>query len=203
MPITINGNGTITGLNDIDIVSASATNTPLIVQGANSQTADLFDIKNNAGIDLFSINSSGLIGGSGTSMVWTNFTPSIVGATTSPTLGTGSETTGAYIQIGKLVIYRFKIIFGTSGVAAGSGEYRILCPVAAAGTGEYGAAFQIFLYDSSTAAAWSTGSPHFITTTTFSISYGVGGGNTSVSNAAPWVWAASDQIKGGIVYQAA
>jgi hypothetical protein len=138
---------------------------------------------------------------------WTSFTPTLTAATTNPTLGTGSSATGAYAQIGKIVFYRFRIIFGSSGVNAGSGEYRVSVPVAAnsvaVGHGALAVSTVAFLYDSSANVNWTTVFPSFITSTTFSLTYGANTGNTSVSSASPWTWAASDQIVGGLTYEAA
>ncbi len=63
---------------------------------------------------------------------WTSYTPVLTATTTNPTLGTGSSSVGSYARIQDLIFYRFVITFGTSGVNAGVGTYRISLPVAAA-----------------------------------------------------------------------
>lgn len=63
---------------------------------------------------------------------WTSYTPSLTASTTSPTLGTGSTATGRYKQVGKIVTGWAKLTFGTSGINAGTGIYRISLPIAAA-----------------------------------------------------------------------
>lgn len=72
-------------------------------------------------------------GGSGGTATYADFTPNLTAATTNPTLGTGSVKQGRYVQIGKHVEASGGIRFGTSG-NAGSGEYHIDLPVAAAVT---------------------------------------------------------------------
>lgn len=65
---------------------------------------------------------------------WTSYTPILTATTTNPTLGTGSSSVGSYARIQNFIFYRFVITFGTSGVNAGVGTYRISLPVAASGT---------------------------------------------------------------------
>lgn len=55
------------------------------------------------------------------------FTPTLTATSTDPDLGTGSNSSGAYIKIGEQVIYRFFIQFG-SGSSPGSGRYNISVP---------------------------------------------------------------------------
>lgn len=64
MPITINGNGIISGINDVDIVSASATNTPLVVKGASGQSANIIEFQDNSASVLASVSNTGnMVGG--------------------------------------------------------------------------------------------------------------------------------------------
>lgn len=74
--------------------------------------------------------TAGGIGGASTS-----FTPTLYAGSTAATVsGTGSNRTGAYIQIGKIVFYWFNIQFSTvsgSSLNGGTGTYRISLPVAA------------------------------------------------------------------------
>jgi hypothetical protein len=62
---------------------------------------------------------------------WTSYIPSLTASTTNPTLGTGSTATGRYKQVGKVVTGWAKLTFGTSGVNAGVGIYRISLPITA------------------------------------------------------------------------
>jgi hypothetical protein len=137
---------------------------------------------------------------------WTSYTPVLTAATTNPTLGTGSSSTGSYARIQDLIIYRFAITFGTSGVAAGSGVYRVSLPVTASATTsfyEIGNG-QTSFYDSSLvviyfANAWLPN------TTYLEILYQqtFNGLLSNVTNAAPVIPAANDAISGLIIYQAA
>lgn len=64
---------------------------------------------------------------------WTAYgspTTILTASTTNPTLGTGSSAVAAYKQVGKVVHFRIEVVCGTSGVAAGSGTYQFLLPVA-------------------------------------------------------------------------
>lgn len=74
--------------------------------------------------------TAGGIGGASTS-----FAPTLYAGSTATTVsGTGSNRTGAYIQIGKMVFYWFNIQFSTvsgSSLNGGSGVWRISLPVAA------------------------------------------------------------------------
>lgn len=58
---------TFTG--DVVIVSSSASNTPLTVRGATSQSADLFQIKNSAGTTLVDVDNSGNLTLNGTTTI--------------------------------------------------------------------------------------------------------------------------------------
>jgi hypothetical protein len=59
---------------------------------------------------------------------WTAYTPVLTGSTTNPVLGNGSLV-GAYLQAGKLVLWRFSFTSGTT-TTYGSGNYVITLPVA-------------------------------------------------------------------------
>lgn len=137
---------------------------------------------------------------------WTSYTPVLTAATTNPTLGSGSVVSGRYTRIGKLVAYRFYIAFGTSGVNAGSGSYRISLPVSSTTTGGAGVLTMgsLFVYDSSTTNAY-TGLMGNTSNATYlsDIYYAQGGALAALSNSTPWTWAASDQIRGFIIYEAA
>lgn len=134
------------------------------------------------------------------SYAWTSFTPALTASTTSPTLGTGSADSGKYVQLGKIVVCSLAITFGTSGVAAGSGTYRITLPVNAS-AGFVGLwAGQGLGYDS------SAGTSHQIQAAVNNASYielWDMSANSYVTASAPWTWAASDQIKLVITYEAA
>lgn len=54
-----------------------------------------------------------------------SFTPTLIALTSNPTLGAASTQTGIWHRNGKLITIVFKIVFGSSGVAVGSGFYGI------------------------------------------------------------------------------
>lgn len=131
---------------------------------------------------------------------WTSYTPTLTATTTSPTLGTGSVRSGAYMQVGKLVTVRCTIKFGTSGVAAGSGFYEVSLPVTAvtlASSRQQGSATA---WDNST-SNFEDGVVFIETGATTKVRLSIGG--TVVTHNAPWTWAASDQFDFTITYEAA
>lgn len=185
MPVTIGGSGPITGVTSIN---TTVSDTELgYLDGVTSAIQTQLAGKGT-------INTNG---------DWTAYTPSLTAVTTNPTLGSGSGATGYYIQIGKLVVVRLQITFGTSGVNAGSGAYRVSLPVTNKLNSELSGT--VFLFDSSTGAGTHVASAAYDavsgsaalfyapTTTTFA----------NVSNSAPWTWAASDQIRCFLMYEAA
>lgn len=137
---------------------------------------------------------------------WTSYTPVLTASTTNPTLGTGSTVIGSYVQIKNVVIYRFYIGFGTSGVNAGSGFYYVSLPVTASQFGNFFSASsgQTAFYDSSAnsiyfANAWMD------TSARISIIYQqtFNGPMLNVTNSVPVTAAANDVISGYMIYQAA
>lgn len=159
------------------------------------------------GTERVAVDTNGLITGTGTSLgAWTAFTPTLTASTTNPTLGTGSTASGYYIQIGKMVVVRIGLQFGTSGAAAGTGTYTIgALPVSAAtsGAGTTRQVGPIMLYDASANVVWTGGQAEMSGTTLTNLYYGNGTTLTAVGAAAPWTWAASDQIRLSFVYEAA
>lgn len=135
---------------------------------------------------------------------WTSYTPVLTADTTSPTLGTGGTAVGAYTQIGKTVFYNFRFTFGSSGVAAGSGLYRVSVPVVPAYTvGGSVAGSTLYMFDNSAATMWNAGFMQLSAGSIAYISYGAGTANQGVGAALPWTWAASDRLWGSMIYEAA
>lgn len=147
---------------------------------------------------------------------WTPYTPTIeatVTGTTNPTLGSGSTQVGYYQQSGVWVACYGTITFGASGVNAGSGWYGLVLPVEArksvsqiAGIG--------YLVDSSDSSATRVCSLTILagdlvadsTHAYFVIDSGqwaAGSPTNPASSAAPWTWAASDELRWRIEYEAA
>lgn len=152
------------------------------------------------GTERMRIDNAGLITGTGTSLgAWTAYTPTLTASTTNPTLGTGSTASGAYCQIGKVVHYRARIIFGTSGVAAGSGFYYVSLPVASTGSLQFGFAR---ITDSSASKVF-LGHAVFNSSSIVAIRVQQDStGEAAVQNGTPFTWAASDEIIIEGTYQA-
>jgi hypothetical protein len=137
---------------------------------------------------------------------WTAYTPVLTATTTNPTLGTGSSQLGRYVAAGKWITYQYRITFGTSGTAAGSGTYLISLPVAPAtpvsnayvGTG--------FCFDSSAngmGPVWLQVNGVASTLVMQFPATWPGGTLTSVNHVNLYPWAASDFITGTVTYEAA
>ena len=127
-------------------------------------------------------------------------TPTLTSTGTSPTLGTGSTAIGFYTYFPDAISYTFFFKFGTSGVAAGTGNYQVSVPVTGAtpfGSSLHPAVGTIQLADSSS-GAFSAGTCY--------LDAGAGSFLGMVTNSGivgatvPWTWAASDYISGSIVY---
>lgn len=137
---------------------------------------------------------------------WLFYTPTLTASVTNPTLGTSGVQSGSYARIQNLIVARFIIIFGTSGVAAGSGNYRVSLPVPAAIYGSfYGAVSgKTSFYDSSANNTYFSSS--WVENTNYvSITYqtAFNGAMSNVSAASPVIPAANDVISGLVIYQAA
>lgn len=134
---------------------------------------------------------------------WTSYTPTLTASTTNPTNWT---QTGYYMQAGKLVIAKFKLTAGAS-MTAGSGTYYIALPATANTNIDYIEMGHASLFDSS--AALISKFPVQLDNVNgarcrieYSATYPTGA-ITTVTNAAPWTWAANDVIRGLIIYEAA
>jgi hypothetical protein len=136
---------------------------------------------------------------------WNSFTPVLTASTTNPTLGSGSSAVGEwrYLDNGDWIVYQGKITFGTSGVGAGSGTYRISLPKT---TGSFGASpifGKALMSDSSSTGNMNanmicdTAGVSFLTVY---ITQVASGGANFATNTFPWVWAASDSITWSIMY---
>lgn len=133
---------------------------------------------------------------------WTSFTPTLTAATTSPTLGTGSSQSGGWTRAGKTVEGRAEIVFGTSGVAAGSGLYTLLLPTAAlAADVASGAVVGSGVFFDSSAGRFYLYALVLQSSTTARLIEASAG--TFISNASPVIPAASDQFRYLFNYQSA
>lgn len=136
---------------------------------------------------------------------WTSYTPTLTATITPPTLGTAAVQTGRYMKVGRTILGRVFIRFGTAGVAAGSGNYIVSLPVAArsaAGSTDTiqtlgaGAIFDdsavaYFLIEAHAPTAGGTITNLAVETATL------------VTDGSPFTWAANDFISFNMMYEAA
>lgn len=132
----------------------------------------------------------------------TTFQPALSATTTPPTLGVASQRLSHYTYLpGPKIHYFFLIKFGTSGTAAGNGQYRINLPVTSAsplGASFHSSLGKILIADAS-ASAFRTG-VCFIPGSDLTTMQLIAESNTLITEAAPWAWGASDYISGDIIY---
>lgn len=190
------------------ILAANTDNTPAAVTVAEQRIVGRITGGN---IDDLTAAQAGnvLLGGA-----WTSYTPAITaldpfgsfGGAVNPTMGTGASLTGAYVQVGRLVIGRCSIQFGTS-AAAGTGFYGISLPVTPRSTDQpIGVGYMLDASDSYRfKIAPVTLSATFSTTlATIAIHDGqAAAGSSPASHFAPWAWADSDAIFFAFTYEAA
>jgi hypothetical protein len=134
----------------------------------------------------------------------TAWTPALTATTTSPTLGTGGSSTGVWWREGKFIYATARFVFGTAGVAAGAGDYRISLPVAASasivGSGALGDApptGTATMRDASAIGTSQGAIAQLVSATSALLLVNAGG---VVGAAAPWVWALNDRINCAFVY---
>lgn len=137
---------------------------------------------------------------------WLAYTPVLTAVTTSPTLGSGGTATGRYYQVGKTVHGWAKIKFGSSGTAAGSGQYLITLPVAPF----LGAVVNLDVLAGTAmmrcAAVFTMAQVSWASATQVSLRYtsaAVGGTSAVAGATTPGAWGASDYIEFNFVYEAA
>jgi hypothetical protein len=127
--------------------------------------------------------------------VWVSYTPVWTAeGVTQPTLGNGSLT-GRYVQIGKTVHMKLRLVFGSTTVVAGTSTWYFTLPVAAASADWSGPAV---ILDAGTDN--KLGAAAVIDATRVSI---VGEGINVVADGVPMAWATSDQLKFNLTYEAA
>lgn len=149
--------------------------------------------------ELFDGSAVGVIPNSLHGPAWTTWTPVLTANTTNPTLGTGSTITGSYMRVGRNITARCNIKFGSSGVNPGSGTYHISLPVTPKTLSVGRHVGSCWGWDAS-ATNYNDGvviSDVPPTTVTPIL-----GGN-AVTSAAPWTWAANDELSFALTYEAA
>lgn len=123
------------------------------------------------------------------------------GAGADPALGTGGSIAGRVGQLGKEISATINVLFGSSGVSAGSGAYRITLPVNAHASEVY--LGDGMLFDSS-AGLMKKVSLIKAAASTFAMYLGeAGAGAFEVTNAVPFIPAANDQMWLKLGYEAA
>jgi hypothetical protein len=176
---------------------------PVLAEGMFAYTTDTNTLWLYDGSAWVSAINAASLNGVGS---WTSYTPVLTASTTNPTLGTGSTVIGSYAQIKNVVIYRFYIGFGTSGVNAGSGFYYVSLPVAANQFGNFFTASsgQTAFYDSSGNAIYFANA-WMDTSTRISIIFqqSFNGAMANMTNSVPATAAANDVISGYMIYEAA
>lgn len=128
------------------------------------------------------------------------YTPALTAATTNPTLGTGGTASGYWAYVGGLVVAYFSIVFGSSGVAAGTGGYFISLP-APATIGVGSTAGTVRVYHAGNAAFGIT---RLQSSTTLGMQYTstFNGALGNVGAGSPFTAVAGDIYDGFITYQA-
>lgn len=128
------------------------------------------------------------------------YTPTLTASSSNPTLGTGSSATGHFYRIGQQCTAMFFIKFGSAGVAAGSGLYRISPPLTASsvmGTPAFYRCGDVVFYDSSAPQNYA-GAMYFINSGAMEVNiHGVG---TAQTDGNPVVPAANDLWAGSVTY---
>lgn len=128
---------------------------------------------------------------------WDSFTVTL----TNATLGSGGTSSGFYKKIGRLVVYRVQVTFGTS--PSITGEIRIDLPVTAAATN---GSHQIIMVDAAGGSGSHVGTPSMATTyigiraVNSSATYATA---TATSSTIPFTWTVNDEIRLAGSYEAA
>lgn len=127
------------------------------------------------------------------------WTPTLIATTTNPNLGTGPTQYGDYVYHAGWIRARFLIAFGT-GVSAGSGTYEMgglpFAPEVTAIGGSCPVGW-VHLRDVGIASKYWTAVMTNLSVIRFNDPNGV-----EVTNAAPWTWAAGDNMRGELIYKA-
>lgn len=131
------------------------------------------------------------------------WSPTLTATSSNPTLGSGSAVQGYYIRSGYMVTAWCRIVFGSSGVAGGSGSYIVDLPVAGAtitGSTSNGLGQAIgsgFATDSGATSANEAFTVQFRSASAVQFITGTGG---AVTEASPFTWAANDVLTFQVTY---
>jgi len=123
---------------------------------------------------------------------WTSFTPTYTNLTTN-----NGTTAAAYVQVGKIVVYRGEFVWGSSTSATASNT-TVSLPVTAKNALMVGS---LQIVDFATRAY--TGTAGLASTTAFNMTHSESGNNGSVNGTNPFTWGTSDYFRWLLVYEAA
>jgi hypothetical protein len=190
-----------------DVPGASTYFNPLVQQSIIPCTSGTRPTPSHEGMHIYETDTDQMAKWNGVAWEYVagtriDYTPTLSAVTTPPTMGTGNIRDGYYSRLpGSLIAYHFYIQFGTSGVAAGSGQYLVSLPVnaVAAGIGGSGqpAIGSAMIRDDS-AGAIQAGHCYVPGTNLTSVAFYIE--NATTAHNVPWTWAANDYISGTIVY---
>lgn len=128
---------------------------------------------------------------------WASYTPQWIGATTNPVIGNGTLA-GNYMQAGKLVHFRIRVVMGTT-TTYGSGAWTFGLPVAAVIGTDSAIDCSVFLRDISVGTR-ALRTAYMNTTTLIAPCDSAG---ALVNSGAPWAWATGDIVSIAGTYEAA
>jgi len=133
------------------------------------------------------------------------YTPALTAVTTNPTLGTGSYSDGRYQLLQKRAFVEGAIFFGSSGAAAGTGNYRISVPSAVSIKSNNAQIGYGLFYDASAGYVFYPMQAFYISATTFQlvVSSPAYTASSVLSATVPVVPANSDQIRYQLCYEVA
>lgn len=127
---------------------------------------------------------------------WIDYAPSFTGAVSDPSVGSDGHVLGRWKPVGpRTIVTEIDILFGTSGVSAGSGRYFISTPFTVSARSITAATGACFMFDAGTANragivnVSSDGGSFFITNTP----------NGDVGSGTPHAWGAGDAIRFTII----
>jgi hypothetical protein len=145
---------------------------------------------------------------------WSTYSPTWTTSSGSNTPSYGNATiTASYTKIGRTVIVKFDIVFGTTTNFGGGGtgdNWRFSLPVTAAATTVCAGFAEI--NDNSSLGAVAVCRINFPTTSTFQLNTSSGRADAVamsspnwgiVDAVTPWTWATSDAVRGSFSYEAA
>lgn len=126
-------NGDVVGTSDTQTLSSKSLVQPYI---GNFQSAQHNHSSESQGgllpagsLGVGSVQPNNLQNGTGTSWAWQSWIPTWTATTTNPGIGNGTLQ-GYYTQIGKTILFRINLIFGSTS-SVGSGTYFLSLPVTA------------------------------------------------------------------------